>query len=164
MVRLMRATYLFGSLLAAGCATSSSGNYSVKYALAGAANETTALNSAAAEAFRADVTEVQQKEISSVKVFVDSVPPEITLRDNVVAIKPGVPAVMVGIVELSAVWKSPDDTEVIPALQKAARSVAADLAFCPRAEKPAAHVWRCYLVSTGPRLEVPLPPQGTTEL
>ncbi len=147
---------LAATLLAfTGCATAGSGNYSVKYALAGAANETRLLNEAAESAFKTDASETQKLESAKIKVFVDSVPNELAVRDGTVGISRGSTAQLVGTVELSAVWKTPSDDEVLPAIQKAARSVAADLAFCPRAEKSAAHVWRCYLVRVAPPLELP---------
>jgi hypothetical protein len=151
----MRSTCLAAVCLLAGCATSSSGNYSVKYALAGAANETATLNDAAAEAFRAEATDTQKQESAKIKVFLDSVPPELIVTNSTVGIAPRSNAQLVGSVELTAVWKTPEEAEVTPAIQKAARSVGADLAFCPRAEKTAAHVWRCHLVRTAPPVEAP---------
>ena len=56
---------------------------------------------------------------------------------------------MVASVDVSAVWKAPtEDAEVIPALQKAAAAAGANLAFCPRNQKPTFHVWHCYLVKS----------------
>jgi hypothetical protein len=144
-------------LLMSSCA---SGNYSVRYALAGAANETGPLNEAAESAFRAEPTDTQKQESAKIKVFLDSVPPELVVTNSTVGIAPRSTAQLVGSVELSAVWKSPTDEEVMPAIQKAARSVGADMAFCPRAEKEAAHKWRCHLVRLAPPLEVP----GATQM
>jgi hypothetical protein len=134
-------------LLSVGCATSSASNYSIEYRTSGAANETGDANKAAAKAFEAEATDPALKQaISRVKVFTDSVPPELTLKDNVVALAEGVSAKLIGSVEVSAVLKAPDDEQVLPALQKAAQAVGADIAFCPPNEKPAGHIWRCYLV------------------
>jgi len=135
-------------VLLSACATSSAGNYSVQYKAAGSATETVAFNAAAEKAFKEDANSEERKQaISSIKVFLDSVPPELTLRDHVIGIAEGVAAILVGSVELKAVWKAPsEDAEVLPAIQKATEAARADLAFCPRNEKPAGYAWRCYLV------------------
>jgi len=146
-----RATFglALSGILAASCATSSASNYSISYRVSGAATETAEFNQAAEKAFAAEATtEAQKQAISSVKVFIDTLPPEITARDNVIGITEGAAAALVGSLEITAVWKAPDDQEVLPALQKAAQAAGADVAFCPRAEKPAGHIWRCYLVRT----------------
>jgi hypothetical protein len=147
--------------ITAGCATSSAGNYSITYRTVGAATETVELNQAAEKAFAAEPTsEAQKRAIARVKVFTDSVPVELELKDNVIGISPGASAALVGSLEITAVWKAPDDEQVLPALQKAAHAAGADLAFCPRNEKPAGHIWRCYLVRTA----TPAPAPNTTEI
>ena len=147
---VVRCGLVWGALLwVQGCATASVHNFEVKYKLAGPANETAALNASAEREFRAVLPEERKEEVSRVAVYLDTVPPQLTLRNNVVEVREGSAARLTGLVEVEAVWRLPDEPEVLPLLQKAALSVSADIAFCPRSEKPAAHVWRCYLVSTG---------------
>jgi hypothetical protein len=135
---------------AAGCATSSAANYSVSYATVGSVNETGPANEAAKAAFDRDITPERQQGISAVKIFMDSVPAEVSLRDNVVSVAEGSSAKLVGSVEVSAVWKAPDDdAAALPALQRAAEAAGANLAFCPRTEQTLGH-WRCHLLKTSP--------------
>ena len=133
-----------------GCATSSASNYSVTYSTVGSVNETRPANEAARTAFDRDVTPERQQTISAVKVFIDSVPPEISLRDNVVSVSEGSSAKLVGSVEVAAIWKAPnDDAAALPALQRAAEAAGANLAFCPRNEQALGR-WRCHLLKTSP--------------
>jgi hypothetical protein len=143
-----RIVCIAGLAALSSCATSSATNYSVAFRATGPANDVAEKNNAAERAFKNDVTDLATKQaISAVKVFLDSIPAEITLKDNAVAIRDGDPAVLLGSVEITAIWKAPsDDAEVLPAMQKAAYAVGANMAFCPRNEKPAFHTWRCYLV------------------
>lgn len=139
-----------------GCATSSPANYDVRYSTVGAANETGPLNRAAEQAFNEPLTEATQQQLSGIKVFIDSVPPELTMTDSVVSVKDGAAATLVGSVELIAKWKVPSDEDVLLAIQKAAHAASANLAFCPRSRSYAR--WTCYLVKTQPMVA----PQTTT--
>ncbi len=139
---------VFSSCFVFGCATSSSANYDVRYATAGAATETAALNSAASEAFREDPSELAKQQIAAIKVFIDTVPPELSVTNAVVSVARGSSARMVGSVELFAKWKTPTEEEVLPAMQKAAYAASANLAFCPRNATRRYAAWRCYLVKT----------------
>jgi hypothetical protein len=122
----------------------------VSYATAGSVNETGPANDAAKAAFDRDITPERQQGISAVKVFMDSVPAEVSLRDNVVSVADGSSAKLVGSVEISALWKAPDDdAAALPALQRAAEAAGANLAFCPRNEQTLGH-WRCHLLKTTP--------------
>jgi hypothetical protein len=135
-------------LCAAGCAAT---NYSATFKYAGPANTALPLNESAERAFNVHpITPERQKVIDSVQVFMDSLPRELTLKNNVVEVAEGVEARLIGAVDVKAVWKAPfDDAGYVPALQRAAEAVGANLAFCPRNEKPEWYSWRCYLVKTG---------------
>jgi hypothetical protein len=148
MIPARRLSFLTPAVLVTSCATSSVTNYSVTYSAAGPAREAAAINQSAERAFRKDVTGPSEaRAISVVKVFLDSIPPQITLKDNAVAIQEGESAELFGSVEIKAIWKAPsEDAEALPAIQKATYSAGANIAYCPRNEMPAFGVWRCYLV------------------
>src|SRR4051794_5942487 len=106
---VLRASSLRGCLafllfaMPIGCATSSAANYSVTYSTVGSVNETRPANEAARTTFDRDVTPERQQAISAVKVFMDSVPAEISLRNNVVSVSEGSSAKLVGSVEVVAI-------------------------------------------------------------
>jgi hypothetical protein len=136
-----------------GCAgVSSPRNYDVIYRATGPADESVGFHKTAESSYRAEVTtEDRRKEISATKVYIDTVPPELTLKDNVVSIAEGVAATLVGTVELHAVFQAPqNDADLIPSLQKATESARSDIAFCPRDQQLARMAqFRCYLVKRG---------------
>lgn len=134
-----------------GCATSSSANYDVRYATLGAATDTIEHNRAAAKAFHEETSEDAKQQLSAIKVFIDSVPPELTMTNNVVEVKAGEPATLVGSVELFVKWLPPREEAALPVIQKATYAASANLAFCPRDDdRTVSWRWRCYLVKTAP--------------
>ena len=133
-------------LFVMGCATSSVGNYSVTYATVGPVNETGPANAASKTAFDRPATAEEQRALASVQVFMDTVPPELSLRDNVISIAAESNATLVGSVEVAAIWKAPsDDAAALPTLQRAAQAAGANVAFCPRNQQALGR-WKCHLV------------------
>jgi len=133
-------------VLVVGCSTSSVKNYRVTYATVGPVNETGPANAASKEAFDRPTTPEEQKALSSVQVYMDTVPPELSLHDNMISVTAESNATLVGSVEVAAIWKAPsDDAGVLPILQRAAQAAGANVAFCPRNELIPGG-WKCHLV------------------
>ncbi len=95
--------------------------------------------------------------ISGVRIYVDSVPGELTVDGDTIGVKEGVDAELVGQVHVIASLKVPSPEQAIPALQKAAYAGGANLAYCPT--EGLGH--RCYLVRTA---EVATEPDRDTTL
>jgi hypothetical protein len=139
---------LFVVVALVGCASS---NFVATFTYGGPSNLALPLNQSAERAFKVHpITPERQKLIEAVQVFMDSLPRELTLKNNVVEVAEGVEARLIGSVEVKAVLAAPfDDAGYVPALQRAAEAAGANLAFCPRNEKPEWYCWRCYLAKTG---------------
>lgn len=126
-----------GLVLGASCANT----FSTTYKGAGPASE--ALNwSKQAQSRFENLAPDEDSVISKVLVFIDSVPPELTVDGTTIGVSAGSGAELLGQVYVIATLKVPSEEEAIPVLQKVAFAGGANLAYCPT--EGLGH--RCYLV------------------
>ncbi len=137
------------ALLASACVTvSSPKNYSVDYELMGPEDQVKALNRAARAAFGSEDAGVAA---STPRIVLDPLPSGFVLNDELLVAPEDAGVTVLGSVELTAMWNIPtDDAQVLPALQRAVSVSGADLAYCPRADRPKPHVWTCHLIRVLP--------------
>ena len=83
------------------------------------------------EQLEASASPEEKNAISSVRVFVDSIPNELAVADSTVGVREGSGAKLLGKVHVIAQLKAPDAEEAIPTLQMVAYAAGANLAYCP---------------------------------
>lgn len=130
-------------ILTAACANS----FSTTYKGAGPASEALSWSKQAQarqETLASEASPQDAEAISKVRVYIDSIPAELSVDGTTIGVKEGIGAVLLGQVRVIATMKVPSEEEAIPVMQRVAFAGGANLAYCPT--EGMGH--RCYLVRT----------------
>lgn len=128
-------------ILTAACANS----FSTNYKGTGPASEALAWSKQAQArhgTLASGASAEDSEAIAKLRVYIDSIPGELTLDGTTIGVKEGIGAALLGQVRFIATMKVPSEEEAIPVIQPVAYAGGANLAFCP--VEGMGH--RCYLV------------------